>query len=275
MAMKKHAGYIHRQKLLSICQDLETRYGSCVDYPSTDFVGALILQVLEVGVDCDAVIAAYARVLDEYVDWHDLRVAEAWDITDILGADFPKAREKADYLHDILTSVWSLSRKMNLDAMVQTEEGVNELRGLAASTMLREDFIDGALLTVCGWRIFPCTVPQYRQLMYLGGARGLSFKNGCLMVARELDTLELRRLSRGLREHVERLDLLGISKPMPINYDARGKEKGPGTKTVVPSPVVLPPDADVVVSHGGPSPIPIGYPVTSPGSPISMSLQAL
>jgi endonuclease III len=205
--------------LLRVCEALEVRYGQRKATACDDFIEGLVYQILELATPERSAREALKRIKDEYVDWNDMRVATVREIQDILGPRYPRCREKAEDLSSLLADLYTAFRRMDLHEMVRTPEGIETLRALPETTLIREDMVERALLEICHVHTFPCDEEQFRLLKFLGGAP----KNANLETFREkieeaLDDEQLLRLSRGLREHTDLLIQEDEDEPQAIDF---------------------------------------------------------
>lgn len=217
--MAKQSVAAQRKDLMRVCEALEVRYGRRKSQKFEDFIEALVYQILELCVPERSSKEALRRIKSEYVDWNDMRVATIREIQDILGPRYARCREKAEDLSSLLADLYTAFRRMDLTDLAQTPEGIETLRALPETTLIREDMVERALLEFCGIHTFPCNDEQFRLLKYLGGiGKNLALEPGRRKVEQSLDAEEMLRLSRGLREHTEFLAQAGEDEPQPISY---------------------------------------------------------
>ena len=208
-----------KKKLLKVSAALAERYGSCHTPEVSDFIEALILQILSLGTPLADAERALERIHQEYVDWNDMRVATVREIQDILGPDCPRNREKAEDLHSLLADLYTAFRSMDLGDMIRTPEGIETIRALPDTTLVRADMVEWALMVVCGMETLPCNEEQFDLLAFLGGVP----KNAALDDMRHdiielLDREERLQLTHGLRSHNDFLEQQDIDGPKPISF---------------------------------------------------------
>jgi endonuclease III len=237
-ATSTHSSLHH--DLMKVCEALEERYGRRKASKTADFIEALVYQILELGVTEKAARDALKRVRDEYVDWNDMRVATVREIEDVLGGKYYRVREKAEDIRHLLADLYTAFRKMDLTPLLNAE-GIETLRSLPETTLIRRDMVERALLLVLDVKIFPCDEDQFKLLKFLGGVpKPLTYQQGVKKAAESLDADEMLRLSRGLREHMHILNTADESDPQPISFgwdkpdplgmDKASKKKGGGKK---------------------------------------------
>ena len=208
-----------QKSLLKVSASLEERYGSFRVSESDDFIACLILQILELGATERAAREALKRIREEYVDWNDMRVATVRELQDILGPRYVRVREKAEDLHSLLADIYTAFRRMEVNDMVVTPDGIATLRALPDTTLIRADMVETALLTVCGLHSFPCDEEQFRLLKFLGGVpKPYSYEMGLEKVKEALDNDQLLALSHGLHEHTDFLQQQEIDEPKPVDF---------------------------------------------------------
>lgn len=195
---------ITKATLMKLCEALESRYGKRRSAHSDEFIENLIAQILELGASERVAKQALERIKEEYVDWNDMRVGTIREVQDILGPKYPRAREKAEDLQSLLADLYTAFRKMDLSAVAPTPIGMETLRALPETTLIREDMVEQALLTCCRVHSFPCDHDQLNQLKFFEVVPAdMHFDEAKTAIEGELDTEEMLRLARGLREHVD------------------------------------------------------------------------
>jgi endonuclease III len=230
-------------ELLKVCNALEERYGHRKPMKFTDFIEALVYQILELGVLEKQARDALKRLREEYVDWNDMRVATVREIEDILGQKYYLVREKAEDIKHLLADLYTAFRRMDLTNLLNAE-GIETLRALPETTNVRKDMVERALLLSLDVKVFPCDEDQFKLLKFLGGvAKPLTMIQGVKKIEESLDSEQMLRLSRGLREHVHiyqsggedepqiiafgwnQKDPLGMDKPVKATKSAPAKKK--------------------------------------------------
>jgi endonuclease III len=205
--------------LIKVCEALEERYGRRKASKTADFIEALVYQILELGVSEKAAKDALKRIRDEYVDWNDMRVATVREIEDVLGSKYYRVREKAEDFRHLLADLYTAFRKMDLTPLLSAE-GIETLRALPETTLIRRDMVERALLLVLDVKVFPCDEDQFKLLKFLGGVpKPLTYQQGVKKVEESLDADEMLRLSRGLREHVHIMHTADEDEPQPIGFN--------------------------------------------------------
>ena len=216
------------QDLIQVCERLEERYGRRKPQKYGDFIEALVSQILELGVKEPTARAALERLRAEYVDWNDMRVATVREIEDILGARYFRCREKAEDVKHLLADLYTAFRRMEIQDLLNAD-GIATLRALPDTTNIRRDMVDRALLLVLELKVFPCDEDQFRLLKHLGGVpKPWAFQMGARKIEEVLDTEQMLRLSRVLREHVHTYQSAGESEPQDADFGLKKEEKGTG-----------------------------------------------
>jgi endonuclease III len=204
--------------LKRVCDALEKRYGRRKHQRFTDFIEALIYQILELGTLERAARDALKRLREEYVDWNDMRVATVREIEDILGPRYYLVREKAEDIKHLLADLYTAFRRMEI-ADLLTPEGIETLRALPETTNVRKDMVECALLQALNVRLFPCDEDQFKLLKFLGGVpKPLTMAQGVKKVEEALDPEHMLRLSHVLREHVHFCQTAGEDEPQIIGF---------------------------------------------------------
>ena len=217
--------------LIKVCEALEERYGRRKTIKSTDFIEALVYQILEMGANEKNARDALKRIREEYVDWNDMRVATVRELEDVLGPKYYRVREKAEDLKHLLADVYTAFRKMDIHDLLNAE-GIETLRALPETTLIRKDMVERALLLVLDVKVFPIDEDQFKLLKFLGGVpKPLTMQQGMKKIEETLDQEELLRLARGLREHMHVIHNAGESEPQMIAFgwnqkDPLGMDKG-------------------------------------------------
>ena len=235
------------KSLMKVCETLETRYGKREPLGTDDFIESLVYQILELSTTEKQAKDALARIDKEYVDWNDMRVASIREIQDILGADYPRCREKAEDLASLLADLYTAFRRMELGDLVRTPDGIDTLRALPDTTLIREDMVERALLEVCKVHTMPCDEDQFEQLKFMGGVpKKTEFEEARELCEELLTDEEMMRLSRGLREHTDMCQQYDSFDPEDINFglDKKGKPlPKPKPRPVAPPPLLPPAEA--------------------------------
>jgi hypothetical protein len=111
-------------------------------------------------------------------------------------------REKAEDIKHLLADLYTAFRRMELTNLLNAE-GIETLRALPETTNIRKDMVERALLLSLEVKVFPCDEEQFKLLKFLGGVpKQLTMLQGIKRVEEALDSEQILRLSRGLREHV-------------------------------------------------------------------------
>ena len=216
--------------LLKVISALEERYGERKAGKFTDFIEALVFQILELGTQEKQSRDALKRLREEYVDWNDMRVATVRELEDILGGKYPQVRKKAEDIKHLLADLYTAFRRMEISELAP--EGVETLRALPDTTNVRKDDLERALVLTMDFKIFPCDEDQFKLLKFLGGVpKPLTMQQGVKRVEECLDSEQMLALSRGLREHVQVCHEAGEDEPQMIafNWDKKdplGMDKG-------------------------------------------------
>jgi endonuclease III len=216
--MAKGDGSDLTKDLLEACERLEERYGRRKPQKYGDFIEALVSQILELGVKEPTARAALERLRAEYVDWNDMRLATVREIEDILGPRYFRCREKAEDVKHLLADLYTAFRRMEIQDLLNAD-GIATLRALPDTTNIRRDMVDRALLLVLDLKVFPCDEDQFKLLKFLGGVpKPWAYQMGGKKIEDALDTEQMLRLSRVLREHVHTYQSAGESEPQGLDY---------------------------------------------------------
>jgi len=208
--------------LVKVCAALEERYGQRKPQKFTDFIEALVAQILELGASEKSSRDTLKRLRDEYVDWNDMRVATVREIEDVLGAKYYRSREKAEDLKHLLGDLYTAFKRMDIHDLLNAE-GIETLRALPDTTNIRKDMVERALLQLLDVKCFPCDEDQFRLLKHLGGVpKPLNFQVGIKKVEEALDVEEILCLSRVLREHVHVYQSAGEEEPQDLDFNWDG-----------------------------------------------------
>jgi endonuclease III len=218
MAKASHPTGTLSTDLLTVCEALEARYGRRKAQKPTDFIEALVFQILELGVGERQSRDALKRLRDEFVDWNDMRVATVREIEDILGARYHKVREKAEDLRSLLADLWTAFRRMDLGTVLEPQ-GLETLRALPDTTNIRRDSVERAIAQMMDARIFPTDEDQFRLIKLLGGVpKHASREQWQKKIEEALELEDLLRLHRVAREHVVLCQEAGEDEPQPISF---------------------------------------------------------
>jgi endonuclease III len=208
------------QKLISICEQLEERYGVCKPPHLESFIEEMMYQILLLGASDRQARKALAALREEFVTWNDMRVGTVREIQDILGPKYPHARVRAEDLRHLLADFYTAFRRMELEEVVRTSEGIETLRALPETTLVREDMVEWALLHAVGIETFPCNQEQFELLKFLGGLpKTCEYDAGREAVLQALDKDQRLRLCHGLREHSDLLEKADEYDPQPIGWN--------------------------------------------------------
>lgn len=242
--------------LARVTEALEERYGRRKHQAYEDVIEALVQQILELGVPERSAKDAMKRLRDEFIDWNDMRVATVREIEDVLGARYPKVREKSEDLRHLLADLYTAFRRMDIREALMGD-GIETLRALPETSNIRRDFVDRALLLALSLKVFPCDEEQLRLLKFLGGApKAWTLQQAQKRIEESLDIEGMDRLSRTLREHVQmyqeanqdepQIIAFGWDKPDPLGMDKPGKkaEKAKTGKVEKPEKAEKPKAAD-------------------------------
>lgn len=204
--------------LARVTEALEERYGRRKQQAYEDVIEALVQQILELGVPERSAKDAMKRLRDEFIDWNDMRVATVREIEDVLGARYPKVREKSEDLRHLLADLYTAFRRMDIREAL-AGDGIETLRALPETSNIRRDFVDRSLLLALGLKVFPCDEEQLRLLKFLGGCpKAWTLQQAQKRLEESLDIEGLDRLSRTLREHVQMYQEAGLEEPQIIAF---------------------------------------------------------
>ena len=186
------------KRLMKVATALAKRYGT-PDVPEfRDFIDCMAYLILELGTPEAEARAALERLRNEYVDWNDMRVATAREIQDVLGPDFPRHREKAEDIAALMADLFTAFRSMSLEEKVRTPDGIETLRALPDTTLIRVDLVDVAL---CHFDIdlrFPIDDEQFEILQFLGGIDDdADFEESQALILETLSHDEMMQLAHG------------------------------------------------------------------------------
>ena len=212
------------KKFKKISDALEKRYGNYTHVEFEDFIEVMMYQILALGSSKEAASEALTAIHNEFVDWNDMRMSTVREIEDIIGDDYPRCREKAEDVINLLADLYTAFRKMDLNEVAPTEEGMSTLRALPETTLVRRDMVEHALNVVFNIPTFSCDELQFDILCLLGGLpKDTDMEEGLFQVSQalvdeEVSIEELRQLSHGLRCHADFLVQYNIHDPKPIGY---------------------------------------------------------
>lgn len=207
--------------LLTVCEQLEVRYGRRKPQQIPDFIEALMTQILELGATEKAAKEVMARLKLEYVDWNDMRVASIREIEDILGVKYYRCREKAEDIKHLLADLYTAFRRMEINDLL-TAEGIETLRALPDTTNIRRDMVDRALVMSLDVKVLPCDEDQFRLLKFMGGVpKHANLQNFSKKIEEALDVEGILRLSRVLREHHHVYSIAGEDEPQGVDFGSK------------------------------------------------------
>lgn len=207
--------------LMQACEALEERYGRRKMQVIPDFIEALMTQILELGAPEKASKDVITRLKAEYVDWNDMRVASVREIEDVLGAKYYRCREKAEDIKHLLADLYTAFRRMEINDLLSAG-GTETLRALPDTTNIRRDMVERALVLALDLKVFPCDEEQFRLLKFLGGVpKHANLQNFQKKIEESLDTEQILRLSRVLREHVHTYQSAGADEPQPVDFSLK------------------------------------------------------
>ena len=123
-------------------------------FPSSDDpVGVLVMSMLLWESSTDKALAAYVRLMEQVVDFNDLRVCMPHETVEIIGPRYPRALDRAQRLRAVLRNVYLREHAMKLDRLPSTgkreiKKYIESLEGIvpyAASRVLLLSFDTHAL----------------------------------------------------------------------------------------------------------------------------------
>jgi endonuclease III len=125
---------------------LKRRYGDAPKLMVTHPVEHTLRAILSEEATASQVEQAMCRLREQFVDWNDLRVSRPREIREALGADFPRAAEKARVVPRLLDQVFKRHNSMVWDFMeamgkVATRAffgSLEEVRPFLAATIARD-----------------------------------------------------------------------------------------------------------------------------------------
>ena len=209
------------KKLQTVSDALAKRYGTFPNGQFGDFIECMIYQILEMGASEKLATKALKDIRAEFVDWNDMRVSTVRELQDILGPKYPRSRMKAEDLHNLLADLYTAFRKSEISELVRTADGIETLRALPETTLVREDFVEQALNQVLGLKTFPTDEDQFALLVHLGGLPKTAEYGDSDLVYEITENVEpelIFSLTRGLREHCEFLQEQDIWEPKEIGF---------------------------------------------------------
>jgi endonuclease-3 len=125
---------------------LRRRYGEAPKAMVTHPVEHVLRTILSEEATPSQVEQAMNRLRQEFVDWNDLRVSRPREIRETLGAEFPRAAEKARVIPRLLDQVFKRHNSMVWDFLEQLGkvaarayfESLEEVRPFVAATIARD-----------------------------------------------------------------------------------------------------------------------------------------
>lgn len=91
------------------------------EFPSpADPVAVLVMSMLMWESTTEKALAAYARLLEQVVDFNDLRVCMPHETMDIIGPRYPRALDRCQRLRAILRNIYLREHAVNLDSLCDT-----------------------------------------------------------------------------------------------------------------------------------------------------------
>jgi hypothetical protein len=85
--------------------------------PRQDPIATLLASMLLWESSTDKALAAYARVMENLVDFNDLRVCMPQETVDLVGPRYPRAMERCERLRAVLRSIYLREHAVNLDRL--------------------------------------------------------------------------------------------------------------------------------------------------------------
>jgi hypothetical protein len=255
-----------KPRLLKISDALAKRYGETTAYETDDFLILMCYLILATGagdVDGADPTVTLEQLLAEYVDWNDMRMATVREVEDLLGQGYPRRREKAEDIVSLLVDMYTAFRSTDMAKAIRTPDGLETLRALPDTTLVRGDLVEEALVRLGVSDRLPADEEQLELLAYLANDPDAEFE---ALRQEALDTLTIEQrlqLAFGLRQHRDLIYQYNVDEPQPIGYgwdkkDPLGmkvpKDVGAMTGRRSESPAILLRPADATT---GQQPIPL------------------
>ena len=115
--------------------------------PADDPVAILIYSFLVWETTVEKADAAYAKIVENVVDYNDLRVCMPHEIVEIIGERFPQAHERAQRLRATLRDVYLREHIVSLDSLA--ELGKRDLRKYVESLDGIPPYVAARLMLLC------------------------------------------------------------------------------------------------------------------------------
>jgi len=113
--MKNSKAY--SKKIKNLYLSLSHKYPKVQKVIHEDVVDAIVFAVISAKLSEKATDSAIKRFADHFVDWNDLRVSRAEEITEALSEDTPVTRDIASTITRALQSVFNEYHKVSLEAL--------------------------------------------------------------------------------------------------------------------------------------------------------------
>ena len=101
-----------------------------------DPVGVLVISTLMWESTTEKAITAYNRLMEQVVDFNDLRVCMPEEVVSVIGARYPKAQERSERLRAMLRNIYLREHAVSLDRLADG--------GKRDGWLLGEDSLDHA-----------------------------------------------------------------------------------------------------------------------------------
>ncbi len=107
----------YSKKIQKLYRSLKKKAGKQAAADYVEPVDALVYAIVSENLTEAQTQTAIKKLRDYFVDWNDLRVSTAEEITEVLGSDFPAARNIGTMLISVLNAVFEKHNMLNLQSL--------------------------------------------------------------------------------------------------------------------------------------------------------------
>ncbi len=143
--MKNETAYA--KKLSALLKRIKKTHSPLADGHPLDPIGQLILSMLEWEAPARSAALAYKRLMNDMVDYNDLRVSHPVHIESVLGPNYPRVKERTERLLGVLNEVYTRQHAVSFEGIAGKPK--KEIRAYLDSLPSMPTYVSAQLVLLC------------------------------------------------------------------------------------------------------------------------------
>ncbi len=226
--MKNSAHYA--ELLKKLCNRLKRQAETPVEFPSLDATATLVLAILSEVTTESKALTVLNRIQHYFVDFNEVRVCGKDELTEVLGKNFPQARQRAGLIISILNQIYNKLDCLDLDIL--HEGGKREAKAFLESLEnITPYIVYSVMMHSFGAHAFPVNDTMMKMLQHeqvIASDADVANVQGFLK--RQTQASQIREVYTILRHHADNLNLDNLTDRDTDTKKTKVKTKKTATK---------------------------------------------